>query len=214
MKKINVIVLDTSPIIQIGFKTLFKNSSKFELIACYDSIYDFNEFIKSNNFDIVITDLKLTDGDAYDILKSIKLIKRQIPVIIFTDKPQKIHAIDILKYGAVGYLSKNSKKRRIKETLEKIAHQNFNFIETNSLTRLKDIFNKDYIKIKIDSLSKRELQVLKLFINGKKNVEISTKLNINQKTVNTYQNRIKKKLGVNSKVELFIMAKSHLKQPY
>ncbi len=111
-------------------------------------------------------------------------------------------------------MSKNSKKRRIKETLEKIAYQNFNFIETNSFTRLKDVFNKDYIKIKIDSLSKRELQVLKLFISGKKNVEISTKLNINQKTVNTYQSRIKKKLGVDSKVELFMMAKSHLKQPY
>ena len=214
MKKINIIVLDPSPIIQIGFKTLFKNSSKFELIECYDSIYDFNESIKYNHVDIVITELRLNDGDAYDILKSIKLIKRNIPVIIFTDKPQKIHAIKILKGGAVGYLSKNSKKRKIKETLERIALQNFNFIETNSFTRLKDVFNKDYNKIKIDSLSKRESQVLKLFITGKKNVEISNKLKINQKTVNTYQSRIMKKLGVDSKIELFMMAKNHLKQPY
>ena len=59
----------------------------------------------------------------------------------------------------------NSKKRKIKETLEKIAHQNFNFIETNSFTRLKNNFNEDYNKIKMDSLSKREIQVLKLFIN-------------------------------------------------
>ena len=214
MKKINIIVLDPSPIIQIGFKTLFKNLSKFELIECYDSIYDFNESIKYNHVDIVITELRLNDGDAYDILKSIKLIKRNIPVIIFTDKPQKIHAIKILKGGAVGYLSKNSKKRKIIETLEKVAHQNLNFIETNRFTRLKDVFNKDYNKIKIDSLSKRESQVLKLFITGKKNVEISNKLNINQKTVNTYQSRIMKKLGVDSKVELFMMAKNHLKQPY
>ena len=214
MKKINIIVLDPSPIIQIGFKTLFKNLSKFELIECYDSIYDFNESIKYNHVDIVITEFKLTDGDAYDILKSIKLIKRDIPVIIFTDKPQRIHAIKILKVGALGYLSKNSKKRKIKETLEKIAQQNFNFIETNSFTRLKDVFNKDYNKIKIDSLSKREFQVLKLFVSGKKNVEISNKLNINQKTVSTYQSRIMKKLDVDSKVELFMMAKHHLTQPY
>ena len=214
MKKINIIVLDPSPIIQIGFKTLFKNLSKFELIECYDSIYDFNESIKYNHVDIVITELRLNDGDAYDILKSIKLIKRDIAVIIFTDKPQKTHAIKILKDGALGYLSKSSKKRKIRETLEKVAHQNFNFIETNSFTRLKDVFNKDYNKIKIDSLSKRESQVLKLFITGKKNVEISNKLNINQKTVNTYQSRIMKKLGVDSKVELFMMVKNNLKQPY
>ena len=176
MKKINIIVLDPSPIIQIGFKTLFKNSSKFELIECFNTIYDFKEFIKSNNVDIIITELKLSDGDAYDILKSIRLIKKEVPVLIFTNKPQSLHAIGILKSGAVGYLSKNSKKRQIKETLEKIALQNFNFIETNSFTRLKNNFNEDYNKIKMDSLSKREIQVLKLFIKGKKNVQISNKL--------------------------------------
>ena len=213
MKKINILVIDPSPIIQIGFKTLFKSSSKFELIECIDSIYGFNEFIKSDNIDIIITELKLVDGDAYDILKSIRLMSKEIPVLVFTNKSQKLHAIDILKNGAIGYLSKNSKKRKIKETLEKIALQNFNFIETNSFTRLKNNFNEDYNKIKMDSLSKREIQVLKLFIKGKKNVQISNKLNINQKTVSTYQGRIMKKLGVDSKVELFMMAKNHLIQP-
>ena len=213
MKKINILVIDPSPIIQIGFKTLFKSSSKFELIECIDSIYNFNELIKSNNIDIIITELKLVDGDAYDILKSVRLINKEIPVLVFTNKSQKLHAIDILKNGAIGYLSKNSKKRIIKETLEKIALQNFNFIETNSFTRLKNNFNEDYNKIKMDSLSKREIQVLKLFIKGKKNVQISNKLNINQKTVSTYQGRIMKKLGVDSKVELFMMAKNHLIQP-
>ena len=214
MKKIKLVILDPSPIIQIGFKTLFKNSSKFEVIESYETLYDFKEFIKSNNTDIIITELELTDGSAYDIIKSIKLIKKEIPVLIFTSKPQSMHAIDILKIGAVGYLSKNSKKRKIKETLEKIAHQNFKFMETNSFTRLKNNFNKDYDRIKIDSLSKREVQVLKLFIRGKKNIQISNKLKINQKTVSTYQQRIMKKLGVDSKVELFIMAKSYVKQPY
>ena len=213
MKKINILVIDPNPIIQIGFKTLFKNSSKFELIECIDSIYDFNELIKSNNIDIIITELKLADGDAYDILKSVRLTNKEIPVLVFTNKPQKLHAIDILKTGAIGYLSKNSKKRLIRETLERIALQNFNFIETSSFTRLKNNFNEGYNKIKMDSLSKREIQVLKLFIKGKKNVQISNKLNINQKTVSTYQGRIMKKLGVDSKVELFMMAKNHLTQP-
>ena len=73
---------------------------------------------------------------------------------------------------------------------------------------------KDYNKIKMDSLSKREVQVLKLFINGKRNIDISKKLKINQKTVNTYQVRIMKKLEVKSKVELFMMGNNYLKLPY
>tara|TARA_B100001167_G_C16746465_1_gene293747 strand:+ start:356 stop:556 length:201 start_codon:yes stop_codon:yes gene_type:complete len=66
----------------------------------------------------------------------------------------------------------------------------------------------------MDSLSKREVQVLKLFIKGKRNIDISNKLKINQKTVNTYQVRIMKKLEVKSKVELFMMGNNYLKLPY
>ena len=66
----------------------------------------------------------------------------------------------------------------------------------------------------MDSLSKREVQVLKLFIKGKRNIDISNKLKINQKTVNTYQVRIMKKLEVKSKVELFMMGSGYLKLPY
>ena len=66
----------------------------------------------------------------------------------------------------------------------------------------------------MDSLSIREVQVLKLFIKGKRNIDISNKLKINQKTVNTYQVRIMKKLEVKSKVELFMMGNSYLKLPY
>ena len=214
MKKINIILLDPSPIVQVGFKALFKNSSKFELIDSFESIYDFTQNIKLNNIDIIVTEFQLVDGDAYDVLKSSKLMNKKIPVLIFTSKPQKLHAIDILKSGAIGYLSKSSKKRKIKETLERIAVENFNFIETSSFTKLKNNFNEDYNKIKMDTLSRREIQVLKLFIKGKKNVQISNRLNINQKTVNTYQARIMRKLGVESKVELYIMAKNYLKQPY
>ena len=86
--------------------------------------------------------------------------------------------------------------------------------ELNKFTRLKNRFNFDYNTEKINSLSKRELQVLKLFFRGKRNVEISKKLNINQKTVNTYITRIMKKLEVNSKTDLFVLAREHIKQPY
>ena len=55
---------------------------------------------------------------------------------------------------------------------------------------------------------------IKLFIKGKRNIDISNKLKINQKTVNTYQVRIMKKLEVKSKVELFMMGNSYLKLPY
>ncbi|MDA9276468.1 LuxR C-terminal-related transcriptional regulator [Flavobacteriaceae bacterium] len=55
---------------------------------------------------------------------------------------------------------------------------------------------------------------MKLFFRGKRNIEISDKLSINQKTVNTYITRIMKKLEVNTKTDLYLLARKHIKQPY
>ena len=123
-------------------------------------------------------------------------------------------SLKLLKTGASGFLTKNLKKRAIRSMLQEIAFSRYSSGELNKFTRLKNRFNFDYNKEKINSLSKRELQVLKLFFRGKRNIEISEKLNINQKTVNTYITRIMKKLEVNSKTDLFILARTHIKQPY
>ena len=51
-------------------------------------------------------------------------------------------------------------------------------------------------------------------LESKRNIEISDKLSINQKTVNTYITRIMKKLEVSNKTDLYLLARKHIKQPY
>tara|TARA_X000000368_G_scaffold158892_1_gene125195 strand:- start:221 stop:556 length:336 start_codon:yes stop_codon:yes gene_type:complete len=111
-------------------------------------------------------------------------------------------------------MTKNLRKRSIRQIIEEVAFSKYGTKELNKFTRLKNRFNFDYNTEKVNSLSERESQVLKLFFRGKRNIEISEKLNINQKTVNTYITRIMKKLEVNSKTDLFLLARKHIKQPY
>jgi DNA-binding NarL/FixJ family response regulator len=111
-------------------------------------------------------------------------------------------------------ITKNSRKKTIKRIIQDVAFTKYGSKELNKFTRLKNRFSFDYNTEKLNSLSKRELEVLKLFFRGKRNIEISEKLNINQKTVNTYITRIMKKLEVNSKTDLYLLARKHIKQPY
>ena len=147
-------------------------------------------------------------------LKSSKKNKTEIPIIIFTSESNESKSIDLLKSGAYGFITKNLKKRSIRNIIQDIAFSIYGNKEINKFTRLKNKFNFDYNTEKLNSLSKREIQVLKLFFKGKRNIEISEKLNINQKTVNTYITRVMRKLEVNSKTDLYLLAKKHIKQPY
>lgn len=214
MKKLKILVLDCNPIIHIGLKSIFKNSMIFEVCAYLDNKNLFVETICEEKIDLIISEIDLNGSSAQDILRILKKNKIDIPVVIFTSLSNEIKSLKLLKKGASGFLTKNLKKKTIRHILQEIAFSRYSSGELNKFTRLKNRFNFDYNTEKINSLSKRELQVLKLFFRGKRNIEISEKLKINQKTVNTYITRIMRKLEVNSKTDLFILARKHIKQPY
>ena len=214
MKKLKILVLDCNPIIHIGLKSIFKNSMIFEVCAYLDNKNLLVETIGEEKIDLIISEIDLNGSSAQDILRILKKNKIDIPVVIFTSLSNEIKSLKLLKKGASGFLTKNLKKKTIRYLLQEIAFSRYTSGELNKFTRLKNRFNFDYNTEKINSLSKRELQVLKLFFRGKRNIEISEKLKINQKTVNTYITRIMRKLEVNSKTDLFILARKHIKQPY
>ena len=214
LKKLKILVIDSSPIIYIGLKSIFKNSLVFEVSDYIETGENVYEILDNVEIDLIISDLNYRKGSVSNLLKKFKKNKTEIPVIIFTSESNENKSVDVLKSGASGFITKNLKKKSVKSIIQDIAFSIYGNNEINKFTRLKNRFNYDYNTEKLNSLSKRELQVLKLFFRGKRNIEISEKLNINQKTVNTYITRVMKKLEVNSKTDLYLLAKKHIKQPY
>ena len=214
MKKLKILVIDSSPIIYIGLKSIFKNSLVFEVSDYLETAENVYEILDNVEIDLIISDLNYRKGSVSNLLKKFKKNKTEIPVIIFTSESNESKSIDVLKSGASGFITKNLKKKSVKSNIQDIAFSIYGNNEINKYTRLKNRFNYDYNTEKLNSLSKREIQVLKLFFKGKRNIEISQKLNINQKTVNTYITRVMRKLEVNSKTDLYLLAKKHIKQPY
>jgi len=214
LKKLKILVIDSSPIIYIGLKSIFKNSLVFEVSDYLETAEDVYEILDNVEIDLIISDLNYRKGSVSNLLKKFKKNKTEIPVIIFTSESNENKSVDVLKSGASGFITKNLKKKSVKSIIQDIAFSIYGNNEINKFTRLKNRFNYDYNTEKLNSLSKRELQVLKLFFRGKRNIEISEKLDINQKTVNTYITRVMKKLEVNSKTDLDLLAKKHIKQPY
>ena len=214
MKKLKILIIDSSPIINIGFKSIFKNSIIFEVAAFTDNKNEIYDIVNQLNIDLVISEIDFKNGSIKDVLKIFKKNNIQIPLVVFTSQSNDNKSVSILKAGASGFITKNLRKKSIKQILQDIAFSKYGSKELNKFTRLKNRFNYDYNTEKLNSLSKRELEVLKLFFRGKRNIEISDKLSINQKTVNTYITRIMKKLEVSTKTDLYLLARKHIKQPY
>ena len=128
-------------------------------------------------------------------------------VLIFSNQPEEVYAISSLKAGASGYLNKKTNPNAIRHAILKIASggvfitnelaQTIAFDESTG--RPRRMFKK---------LSMREVEVLKMLSDGKRNKEIALELKLNEKTVSTYRSRIMKKLRVRNLVELVRKAQS------
>ena len=160
MKKLKILVLDCDPIIYIGLKSIFKNSLIFEVCSYHDKKDLIIESINEDKIDFIVSEIYLNGGTASDILKILKKNKVDIPVVIFTSLSNESKSINLLKKGASGFITKNLKKKAIRNVLQEIAFTRYRSGELNKFTRLKNRFNFDYNTEKINSLSKREFQVL------------------------------------------------------
>ena len=204
---IKVVVADSHPIIHKGIKASFKNSTEISITGKALVPDDLFDILERKMVDIIILELDLQKSDGLAVLRRIKNEHPGVRVLIFSNQPEEVYAISSLKAGASGYLNKKANSTAIRHAILKIASggvyitnelaQTIAFDESTG--RPRRMFKK---------LSMREVEVLKMLCDGKRNKEIAMELKLNEKTVSTYRSRIMKKLRVRNLVELVRKAQS------
>jgi DNA-binding NarL/FixJ family response regulator len=157
--------------------------------------------------DVIVLEMDLHKSDGLAVLRRIKEEQPGVRVLIFSNQPEEVYAISSLKAGASGYINKKEVLSTLRDAILKIASggvfitnelaQSIAFDESTG--RPRRMFKK---------LSMREVEVLKMLCDGKRNKDIAFELKINEKTVSTYRSRIMKKLLVRNLVELVRKAQS------
>ena len=189
---IRILLIDPHPVVQKGFKYLFKDETTFKIQKTIGNIKELSQLSSSlNKIDVIISEIIFEDGQIEDLIKK---INKKIPIIIFTTKPYSNNINKYIKMGISDYILKTSKKEVIINAIQNVYKKAIGtkFI---SLNYLKSKRTKT-------SLSKREVEVLKHLIDGKRNIEISRILKINQKTVNTYKTRVYNKTRAINTIDL------------
>lgn len=204
---IKVVVADSCPIIHKGIKASFKNSTEILIIGKALVPDDLFNILERKMVDIIVLELDLQKSDGLAVLRRIKSEQPGVRVLIFSNQPEEVYAISSLKAGASGYLNKNANLTAIRDAILKIASGGVYI--TNELAQTI-AFDESTGKPKImfKKLSLREVEVLKMLCNGKRNKEIALDLKLNEKTVSTYRSRIMKKLRVRNLIELVQKAQS------
>jgi DNA-binding NarL/FixJ family response regulator len=202
--KRTVLLVDDHPVVREGLGARINREADFTLCGTARNGAETMEAIARLNPDIVVMDLGLPRGHGLELMQDIHAQYPRLPVLIFSMHEESVYAERALRAGARGYLMKHELPERLLEGMRTILHGGY-ALSREASDRLLSVFGgpvNRQSESPVAGLGNRELEVFQFIGQGKGTREIASLLNLSVKTVETYRERLKKKLNLSSGPDL------------
>lgn len=162
------------------------------------------EVVEREHPELVIVDISLQDVGGIELIKQIKARDESIKVLVASMHDERLYAERALHAGAKGYISKDELTDRLLGAIEQVLAGKIYLSPKMSEHFLSRMVTAGSAAERpaVESLSDRELEVFELIGRGMATRKIAESLNLSMKTIETYRENIKVKLGLNDSTEL------------
>lgn len=205
--KIEIIIADNHMMIREGLKQLLELDGTMKVIAeANDGEECLNLLNKKIHPDILLLDINMPKKNGIEVLEYIKQNKIPVKVLILTVHNEVEYLLKAVDIGIDGYLLKDSSYDELKEAIDVVISGN-TYIQPSLLPALNESM-EDYAldKERIECLTKRELDVLRLISEGCSNKKISDELTISERTVKNHISHIFRKIDVEDRTQAAVFA--------
>ena len=207
---IRVLVVDDHELVRSGITRMLADNPDLEVIGQASSGEDAIECVRKDRPDIVLMDIRMPGIGGLEATRRILRIDDSVRVIVVTACADDPYPTRVMQSGATAYITKGAD---IKEMLRAIRMANSGqryispeIAQKMALKQISGDRDDDGEMSLFERLSEREMQIAMMVVDCQKVQDISDKLCLSPKTVNSYRYRIFEKLEISSDVELALMA--------
>ena len=203
---IKIMITDDHSMIREGLKNLLELDGDIEVIAEAVDGEDCLDKLLTVTPDVLLLDINMPKMNGLEVLKKLKERKSKVKVLVLTVHNETEYLMKAVEIGINGYVLKDSESSELKKAICAI-NDGENYIQPSLIPSLNSkMIEKNEDEIKIDSLTKRELQVLKELAIGKFNRDIAKEMEISERTVKNHISSIFKKLDVTDRTQAAVFA--------
>lgn len=204
--KIRVVIADDHALMREGIRQLLEFDGSIEVVEEASDGEECLNKIEQAEPDVLLLDINMPNKNGIDVLQTIRDKKLEVKVLILTVHNEVEYLLKAVDIGVDGYLLKDTDFYELKKAILGVL-QGESYIQPSLIPALNSrLVARDVDKDKIDSLTKRELEVLIEVANGMFNKEIATSLNISERTVKNHISNIFKKLEVADRTQAAVFA--------
>lgn len=214
MDRIKVLLADDHPVVREGLRTMLATAEDIEVVAEAADGQEAIDRVSESQPDVVLMDLRMPNLDG---LEATKRIRSQFPstaVIVLTIYDNDAYIVDAVRAGAVGYLLKDTSRDLLTHAIRAVTSGGM-LVKTSLLREaMLGLANacgdqhrgKASDISKLDELTRRERDVLRLVVLGHSNKEIGHELSISEDTAKKHVQTIMLKLGVSDRTQAAVKA--------
>jgi len=206
-KQTTIIIVDDHVLIAETWATLIGLDPRFSVVKVYDNTQTMLDEIADVKPDIVILDINVFPISGFDAVEPILKYSPTSKIIAVSMHNQLSFAKRMIAKGAKGYVTKNSPKDEMYLAIEEVM-QGRTYICKEISSKFADAFMTDDTS-RLQTLTQREMEIIKLLKNGMTTEEIAGKLFLSPRTVDTHRGKILKKLGLKNSISLIKLINEH-----
>ncbi len=202
---IKILLVDDHELVRIGIKRLLQDVAGIKVIAEASTGEEAIRLAKEIQPDVVLMDVQMPGIGGLESARKMIRQNPEIKVLALTVHDDEPYPSRFLQAGAAGYITKGCDTNEMVRAIRTV-HSGQRYLSSEIAQQLAlKRFAKDEDS-PLDDLSERELQIMLMITSGQKVQEISDKLCLSPKTVNSYRYRIFEKLAIENDVELTLFA--------
>lgn len=206
---INVFLVDDHDLVRTGIKRILEEVRGIKVVGEADCGEDAVKWCRSHEPDLVLMDMDMPGIGGIEATKKILRYNPNIKIMVLTIHTEDPLPSKVMQAGAFGYLSKNAKPDEVIHAVRQVnSGQRYlapDIAQQIALCRIDPSATDN----PLHELSDRELQIMMMITKGEKVQDISERLSLSPKTVNSYRYRLFDKLGIGGDVELTHLAIRH-----
>jgi DNA-binding NarL/FixJ family response regulator len=208
-----ILLVEDHPVFIVGLKELINQEADLKVCGEASDVPSAWRQIQASRPDMVIVDITLKEGNGIDLVRDINKQDPSLPVLVLSMHEESLYAERALAAGARGYIMKQETSTSIIQAIRCVLGGEI-YAGKNLMRAILGRFaNRPETPLSpIEKLTDREMEVLEAIGQGLTTKQIAGKLHLSIKTIGTYRERIKEKLGLQNAFELVHQAVRWIEQ--
>jgi len=205
-RPINVMIADDHSLVREGIRQLLELDGDIVVVAEANNGKECIDLLDEEKTDVLLLDINMPYMNGLQVLQYLREMKKNVKVLILTIHNEVEYLVKAVEIGVDGYVLKDSNSSVLKKAIYSV-YNGESFIQPELAPLMKVKLNeKNMSNNVVDSLTKREIEVLKLLAEGLFNKEIAFTLAISEKTVKNHVSNIFKKINVSDRTQAAVFA--------